>query len=153
MFSELLSNSDKCIFLQAVDEFFDNKKSMSTPPLELNVSPSSSSSVSSEDSSIEAYLEDLNVKFYESLNESTDKDISTEFDSEESDSSEGSASRKIYVRNFIKNSSDSVNAQIIQVKKFYMEQIELRNKIKAMFNKPSKESKKSFDNNKKQKTE
>ena len=152
MFSELLSNSDKYIFLQAVDEFFDNKKSMSASPLELNVSPSSSSSITSEDSSIEAYLEDLNVKFYESLNESNDKDISTEFDSEESDSSDGS-SRKIYVKNFIKNTSDSINAQIIKVKNFYMEQIELRNKIKAMFNKPTKESKKSFDNNKKQKTE
>ena len=68
MFSELLSNSDKCIFLQAVDEFFDNKKLMNASSLELNVSPSSSSSITSEDSSIEAYLEDLNVKFYESLN-------------------------------------------------------------------------------------
>ena len=153
MFSELLSNSDKCIFLQAVDEFFDNKKLMNASALELNVSPSSSSSITSEDSSIEAYLEDLNVKFYESLNESNDKDISTEFDSEESDSSDGS-SRKIYVKNFIKNTSDAINAQVIQVKNFYMEQIELRNKIKAMFNKSStNESKKSFDNNKKQKTE
>ena len=153
MFSELLSNSDKCIFLQAVDEFFDNKKLMNASALELNVSPSSSSLITSEDSSIEAYLEDLNVKFYESLNESNDKDISTEFDSEESDSSDGS-SRKIYVKNFIKNTSDAINAQVIQVKNFYMEQIELRNKIKAMFNKSStNESKKSFDNNKKQKTE
>ena len=153
MFSELLSNSDKCIFLQAVDEFFDNKKLMNASALELNVSPSSSSSITSEDSSIEAYLEDLNVKFYESLNESNDKDISTEFDSEESDSSDGS-SHKIYVKNFIKNTSDAINATVIQVKNFYMEQIELRNKIKAMFNKSStNESKKPFDNNKKQKTE
>ena len=59
-----------------------------------------SSSITSEDSSIEAYLEDLNVKFYERLNESNDKDISTEFASEESDSSDGS-SHKIYVKNFI----------------------------------------------------
>ena len=57
-------------------------------------------------------------------------------------------------KNFIKNISDAINATVIQVKNFYMEQIELRNKIKAMFNKSStNESKKPFDNNKKQKTE
>ena len=151
MFSELLSNTDESIFLQAVDEFFDCKKTFNTPSEDLNTlssSSSSSSSITSEDCSIEAYLEDLNVKFYESLNESNDKDVSTEDDSEESDSSD-SAVKKIYVKTFIKeSSSDLISKEAMRLKCFYLEQIEVRKKIKEMFSVSlQKENQTMFDNN------
>ena len=150
MFSELLSNTDESIFLQAVDEFFDKKKSINTPSEEVNTlsSPSTSSSTTSEDYSIEAYLEDLNVKFYESLNESNDKDVSTEDDSEESDSFDNSI-KKLYVKNFIKESiGDLITKEVMKVKGFYMEQIEVRKKIKEMFNVSSQKENKTMSDNK-----
>ena len=157
MFSELLSNTDESIFLQAVDEYFDKKKSINTSSDDVNTlsSPSSSSSTTSEDDdSIEAYLEDLNVKFYESLNESNDKDISTEDDSDESDSYDNSI-KKMFVKSFIKeNINELIEKEITKVKGFYIEQIEVRKKIKEMFNMTvQKENKTGSDNknNKRQK--
>jgi hypothetical protein len=158
MFSELLSNTDESIFLQAVDEYFDKKKSINTSSDDVNTlsSPSSSSSstTSEDDDSIEAYLEDLNVKFYESLNESNDKDISTEDDSDESDSYDNSI-KKMFVKSFIKeNINELIEKEITKVKGFYIEQIEVRKKIKEMFNMTvQKENKTGSDNknNKRQK--
>ena len=158
MFSELLSNTDESIFLQAVDEYFDKKKSINTLSEDVNTlsspSTSSSSTTSEDDDSIEAYLEDLNVKFYESLNESNDKDISTEDDSEESDSYDNSI-KKMFVKSFIKeNINELIAKEIMKVKGFYVEQIEVRKKIKEMFNATvQKENKAGSDNknNKRQK--
>lgn len=151
MFSELLSNTDESIFLQAVDEYFDKKKSINTLSEDVNTlsspSTSSSSTTSEDDDSIEAYLEDLNVKFYESLNESNDKDISTEDDSEESDSYDNSI-KKMFVKSFIKeNINELIAKEIMKVKGFYVEQIEVRKKIKEMFNATvQKENKAGSDN-------
>ena len=154
MFSELLSNTDESIFLQAVDEYFDKKKSINTSSDDVNTLSSSSSTTSEDDDSIEAYLEDLNVKFYESLNESNDKDISTEDDSDESDSYDNSI-KKMFVKSFIKeNINELIEKEITKDKGFYIEQIEVRKKIKEMFNMTvQKENKTGSDNknNKRQK--
>ena len=124
MFSELLSNSGEKIFIQAIVQCFD---------LELSINDSVS--FPSENSSeIEASLENLNVKFCESLDSvEEDKDNSTEVDSEDSLSSELPNKKTLTSRDLFNISSDFLLKEKERLKIYFTEQVELVNKIKAIF--------------------
>ena len=97
MFSELLSNSGERIFIQAIDQCFE---------LELSINDSVSFP-SDNSSEIEASLENLNVKFCESLDSvEEDRDNSTEVDSEDSLSSELPNKKTLTSRDLFNISSD-----------------------------------------------
>ena len=124
MFSELLSNSGEKIFIQAIDQCFD---------LELSVNDSVSFP-SDNSSEIEASLENLNVKFCESLDSvEEDRDNSTEVDSEDSLSSELPNKKILTSRDLFNISSDFLLKEKERLKIYYTEQVELVNKIKAIF--------------------
>ena len=124
MFSELLSNSGERIFIQAIDQCFELK-------LSINDSVSFPSDNSSE---IEASLENLNVKFCESLDSvEEDRDNSTEVDSEDSLSSELPNKKTLTSRDLFNISSDFLLKEKERLKIYYTEQVELVNKIKAIF--------------------
>ena len=124
MFSELLSNSGERIFIQAIDQCFELK-------LSINDSVSFPSDNSSE---IEASLENLNVKFCESLDSvEEDKDNSTEVDSEDSLSSDLPNKKTLTSRDLFNISSDFLLKEKERLKIYYTEQVELVNKIKAIF--------------------
>lgn len=124
MFSELLSNSGERIFIQAIDQCFE---------LELSINDSVSFP-SDNSSEIEASLENLNVKFCESLDSvEEDRDNSTEVDSEDSLSSELPNKKTLTSRDLFNISSDFLLKEKERLKMYYTEQVELVNKIKAIF--------------------
>ena len=124
MFSELLSNSGERIFIQAIDQCFE---------LELSINDSVSFP-SDNSSEIEASLENLNVKFCESLDSvEEDRDNSTEVDSEDSLSSELPNKKILTSRDLFNISSDLLLKEKERLKIYYTEQVELVNKIKAIF--------------------
>lgn len=124
MFSELLSNSGERIFIQAIDQCFE---------LELSINDSVSFP-SDNSSEIEASLENLNVKFCESLDSvEEDRDNSTEVDSEDSLSSELPNKKTLTSRDLFNISSDFLLKEKERLKIYYTEQVELVNKIKAIF--------------------
>ena len=133
MFSELLSNSGEKIFIQAIDQFFDLQ--IQSEGEESNLFPSEKTSpIKFDESEIEASLENLNVKFCESLDSiENDKDNSTEVDSEESLSTDLSNKKTICSTDLFNISSDLVSKEKERIKAYYIEQIELVNKIKAIF--------------------
>ena len=124
MFSELLSNSGERIFIQAIDQCFE---------LELSINDSVSFP-SDNSSEIEASLENLNVKFCESLDSvEEDRDNSTEVDSEDSLSSELPNKKTLTSRDLFDISSDFLLKEKERLKIYFTEQVELVNKIKAIF--------------------
>ena len=85
-------------------------------------------------SEIEASLENLNVKFCESLDSvEEDRDNSTEVDSEDSLSSELPNKKTLTSRDLFNISSDFLLKEKERLKIYYTEQVELVNKIKAIF--------------------
>ena len=131
MFSELLSNSGEKIFIQAIDQFFD----LQSEGEESNLFPSEKTSpIKFDESEIEASLENLNVKFCESLDLiENDKDNSTEVDSEESLSTDLSNKKTLCSADIFNINSDLVSKEKERINAYYIEQIELVNKIKAIF--------------------
>ena len=127
MFSELLSNSGEKIFLQAIDQFFD----LNMAQRDDSQLFSSEKAIDFDETEIEASLENLNVKFCESL-DSIEND-STEIDSEESISSEVSNKRSIFACNLFNINGDMISKERLKLMKYYSEQVDLVNKVKAIF--------------------
>ena len=127
MFSELLSNSGEKIFLQAIDQFFD----LNMAQRDDSQLFSSEKAIDFDETEIEASLENLNVKFCESL-DSIEND-STEIDSEESISSEVSNKRSIFACDLFNINGDMISKERIKLMKYYSEQVDLVNKVKAIF--------------------
>ena len=127
MFSELLSNSGEKIFLQAIDQFFD----LNMAQRDDSQLFSSEKAIDFDETEIEASLENLNVKFCESL-DSIEND-STEIDSEESISSEVSNKRSIFACDLFNINGDMISKERLKLMKYYSEQVNLVNKVKAIF--------------------
>ena len=127
MFSELLSNSGEKIFLQAIDQFFD----LNMAQRDDSQLFSSEKAIDFDETEIEASLENLNVKFCESL-DSIEND-STEIDSEESISSEVSNKRSIFACDLFNINGDMISKERLKLMKYYSEQVDLVNKVKAIF--------------------
>ena len=127
MFSELLSNSGEKIFIQAIDQFFD----LNMAQRDDSQLFSSEKAIDFDETEIEASLENLNVKFCESL-DSIEND-STELDSEESMSSEVSNKRSISACDLFNINGDMISKERLKLMKYYSEQVDLVNKVKAIF--------------------
>ena len=127
MFSELLSNSGEKIFLQAIDQFFD----LNMAQRDDSQLFSSEKAIDFDETEIEASLENLNVKFCESL-DSIEND-STEIDSEESISSEVSNKRSIFACDLFNINGDMISKERLKLMKYYSEQVDLVNKVKEKF--------------------
>ena len=123
MFSELLSNSGEKIFLQAIDQFFDLNMAQRD---DSQLFPSEKA-IDFDETEIEASLENLNVKFCESLN-SIEND-STEIDSEESISSELS-NKKLVACDVFNISGEVISREKLKLMKYYSEMV---NKAKERF--------------------
>ena len=117
MFSELLSNSGEKIFLQAIDQFFD----LNMAQRDDSQLFSSEKAIDFDETEIEASLENLNVKFCESL-DSIEND-STELDSEESISSELSNKKNIFACDVFNISGDVISREKLKLMKYYSEQV------------------------------
>ena len=127
MFSELLSNSGEKIFLQAIDQFFD----LNMAQRDDSQLFSSEKAIDFDETEIEASLENLNVKFCESLD--SIENNSTEIDSEESISSEVSNKRSIFACDLFNINGDMISKERFKLMKYYSEQVDLVNKVKAIF--------------------
>ena len=127
MFSEVLSNSGEKIFLQAIDQFFD----LNMAQRDDSQLFSSEKAIDFDETEIEASLENLNVKFCESL-DSIEND-STEIDSEESISSEVSNKRSIFACDLFNINGDMISKERLKLMKYYSEQVDLVKKVKAIF--------------------
>lgn len=138
MFSELLSNSGEKIFLQAIDQFFDLNMAQRDDSQLLP----SEKAIDFDETEIEASLENLNVKFCESL-DSIEND-STELDSEESISSELSNKRSILACDVFSISGDMISRERLKLMKYYSEQVDLVNKVKAIFFQKNMKEKKTL---------
>ena len=122
MFAELLSNSSSKIFLEAIDQIFDQENPVSQ--------------VENPDfSKFDPEMEKMYDKFCDSLDEdlivghgqSLIKDYSTEFDSEEA-SLHGSLlfpKKKIYMHDFLNISRENINKTRNLVLKEYCEKLEM----------------------------
>ena len=119
MFSEMLLNSNETIFLQAVDEFFNN-----SPQINVKSSANSNSNEENANSSsdLQGYLEQMNIKFYESLDdfEPDIKDASTVGDFDDSVNSEGLFKETIMVNDFIILNEKAIVMTRDNIRKYYM---------------------------------
>jgi hypothetical protein len=118
MFSEMLLNSNETIFLQAVDEFFNISP-------QINVKSNTNINLNEENansSDLQGYVEQMNIKFYESLDdfEPDIKDASTVGDFDDSVNSEGLFKETIMVNDFIIVNEKSILMAKDNIRKYYM---------------------------------
>jgi hypothetical protein len=145
MFIELLPKIEEKIFLEAIDQNFEL---MNNLKLEIKKSLSSTDKDFKEKNPFEISLENLNVKFCESLEiDENDKEISTDDVSDDS-SVNNENNKKILMINDIfninKKSIENAKQKVIDL---YNNNLKLINKIKAIFNEKNDNNKN--DNNKK----
>ena len=116
MFAEMLINSDEKIFLEAIDQFFEQDSSFNYIE-------------NGDFDSSDIEIEKMNDKFCDSLDEDdccgncnkSLKDISTEFDSEDA-SSHGNIfpmRKKLFVHDFLIINQENINRTKNQVKEYY----------------------------------
>jgi hypothetical protein len=118
MFSEMLLNSNETIFLQAVDEFFNI-----SPQINVRSNTNNNSNDENANSSdLQGYVEQMNIKFYESLDdfEPDIKDASTVGDFDDSVNSEGLFKETIMVNDFIIVNEKSILMAKDNIRKYYM---------------------------------
>ena len=118
MFSEMLLNSNETIFLQAVDEFFNI-----SPQINVKSNTNNNSNDENANSSdLQGYVEQMNIKFYESLDdfEPDIKDASTVGDFDDSVNSEGLFKETIMVNDFIIVNEKSILMAKDNIRKYYM---------------------------------
>ena len=122
MFAEMLTNSDEKIFLEAIDQFFEQESSINY--------------IENEDFDNSFIgIEKMNDKFCDSLDEvdcgangnSTNKDISTELDSEDV-SSHGNifpTKKKLFVHDFLIINQENIYKTKNQVLKDYCSKLQM----------------------------
>lgn len=122
MFAEMLTNSDEKIFLEAIDQFFEQESSINY--------------IENEDFDNSFIgIEKMNDKFCDSLDEdgcgancnSTNKDISTELDSEDA-SSHGNIfpiKKKLFIHDFLIINQENIYKTKNQVLKDYCSKLQM----------------------------
>ena len=130
MFAEMLSNSNEKIFLEAIDQIFDQENPVSN--------------VQNPDfADFDPKLEKMYDKFCDSLDEdmmqahgqSLIKDYSTEFDSEEN-SLHGSIlmpKKKLYAHDFLIINQENINKNRNEVLKEYLSKLEMIEKFASVW--------------------
>ena len=141
MFAEMLTHSEEKIFLEAIDQYFENG---SLEDIDLankvlliknSTKPVEKEEESQLDRDKETDIEIMNIKFYEALNidKNETKDISTDFESEDNNLTTEKAFIKLSDCLILSKESIEENKQKVFNK--YKNQIILEEKIKDLFKK------------------
>ena len=144
MFAEILIHSEEKIFLEAIDQYFENESfddiNPNNKPLfiendDFKTNANEKETVSQIDKQKENDIEIMNIKFYEALDADNNgiKDISTDIESEDNNSNNEKRFIKIsdYLildKGVIENNKEAVFNE-------YKKQIILEEKIKMLFKK------------------
>ena len=142
MFAEMLTRSEEKIFLEAIDQYFENElfediniKNKENQIEKNIINPDENETESQIDKEKETNIEIMNIKFYEALNINNNeiKDISTDFESE--DNSLNPEKVIIKISDCLILSKESIEQNKLKVLKEYENQIILEQKIKKLFKK------------------
>ena len=122
MFAELLVNSSSKIFLEAIDQIFDQENPVSNVE-----NPDFSDFGPKMEKMYDKFCDSLDEESLAGAGQSLIKDYSTEFDSEEA-SLHGSIlypKKKIFVHDFLIVNKENINKNKIAVMKEYKEKLEM----------------------------
>jgi len=153
MFAEMLTHSEEKIFLEAIDQYFENDlfDDINIKNKEIRIekniiNPDENETESQIDKEKETNIEIMNIKFYEALNINNNeiKDISTDFESE--DNSLNPEKVIIKISDCLILSKESIEQNKLKVLKEYENQNILEQKIKNLFKKDK--IKENINNNK-----
>ena len=132
MFAEMLSNSDEKIFLEAIDQFFEQDSPINYIE-------------NSEFDTSDIEIEKMNDKFCNSLDEddchansiNATKDSSTELDSEETPSQSNIflPKKKLFMHDFILINQKSINKAKNQVLKEYYSKLQMMENLRNVWRK------------------
>jgi hypothetical protein len=139
MFAEMLNNTKEKIFLEAIDQYFENQFFEDVNlinqeiSIDSNIKLGKDNAESNLDIEKETDIEIMNIKFYESLDFDSNnefKDVSTDLESEESSNTE-----KIFIKisDYLNVSKESIDNNNNKVLKSYRNQIIFEEKIKELF--------------------
>jgi hypothetical protein len=139
MFAEMLNNTKEKIFLEAIDQYFENQFFEDVNlinqeiSIDSNIKLGKDKAESNLDIEKETDIEIMNIKFYESLDFDSNnefKDVSTDLESEESSNTE-----KIFIKisDYLNFSKESIEINNNKVLKSYRNQIIFEEKIKELF--------------------
>lgn len=127
MFAEMLSNSEEKIFLEAIDQFFEQDSA-------INYNENDDFDIS------DIEIEKMNDKFCDSLDEddcganinTTNKDSSTEFDSEESSTQNNifSPKKKLFLHEFLIINQENIHNTKNKVLKDYCSKLQMIEKFR-----------------------
>ena len=146
MYSELLQNSEEKLLLIAIDQRFINNENIKEE--EEKRKEIKNEKNNEKYNSLEISLENLNVKFCESLDLSdSEKEISTEGDSDNSSVSEQQNKKFLFVNNFINFNKDEIKKIQDKIINEYHNQNKLRDMIKAIFKNNNSEKFKNKNSN------
>ena len=141
MFAEMLTHSEEKIFLEAIDQYFENGSfedieiANKVLLIENSTKPVEKDEESQLDRDKETDIEIMNIKFYEALNidKNETKDISTDFESEDNNLTTEKAFIKLSDCLILSKESIEENKQKVFNK--YKNQIIVEEKIKDLFKK------------------
>ena len=144
MFAEILIHSEEKIFLEAIDQYFENESfddiNPNNKPLFIeddyfNSNENEKETVSQTDKQKENDIEIMNIKFYEALDIDNNevKDISTDIESEDNNSN--NEKRFIKITDYLIVNKDAIDKTKETVFNEYKKQIILEEKIKMLFKK------------------
>ena len=141
MFAEMLTHSEEKIFLEAIDQYFENGSfedidiANKVLLIENSTKPVEKDEESQLDRDKETDIEIMNIKFYEALNidKNETKDISTDFESEDNNLTTEKAFIKLSDCLILSKESIEENKQKVFNK--YKNQIIVEEKIKNLFKK------------------
>ena len=152
MFSEMLIHSEEKIFLEAIDQYFENEsfEDIDINKKDLLIENTTKQVEKEEESQIdkdkETEIEIMNQKFYEALNidKNEIKDISTDIESEDNNLN----NEKIFIKlsDCLILSKESIEENKQKIFNEYKNQILLEEKIKKLFKKDDIKEK-GFNNN------
>jgi len=141
MFSEMLTHSEEKIFLEAIDQYFENEPiedmdliNREFPEEKINKLVQNEKDIN-KDQEKETDIEIMNIKFYEALNinKNNIKDISTDFESE--DYSLNAEKFIIKISDCLILTKERIEESRQKIYKEYKNQILLEEKIKDLFRK------------------
>ena len=152
MFSEMLIHSEEKIFLEAIDQYFENEsfEDIDINKKDLLIENTTKQIEKEEESQIdkdkETEIEIMNQKFYEALNidKNEIKDISTDIESEDNNLN----NEKIFIKlsDCLILNKESIEENRQKIFNDYKNQILLEEKIKKLFKKDDIKEK-GFNNN------
>ena len=141
MFAEMLIHSEEKIFLEAIDQYFENEsfenidKNNKVLLIENTANQIEKEEESQIDKDKETDIEMMNIKFYEALNidKNETKDISTDLESEDNNLNAEKAFIKI--SHYLILNKESIEEHKQKIFNEYKNQIILEEKIKELFKK------------------